>query len=168
MGFVNEGKLESAGAIDIFRVSILERWLKAGYELGNHGYAHLDLHRVPPGEWMEDVVRGEVVTGQLVAAAGGEGRMSVRAASIGVIILIISLVTLPFLRDHSGILPPDQPPKEPQALADAIVETLEQSEAARRRALAGREYVLERHSAARLVRDVDALYRELLAAKKAA
>ena len=38
----------------------------------------------------------------------------------------------------------------------------------RRRALAGREYVLKRHSAARLVRDVDALYRELLAAKKAA
>ncbi len=60
------------------------------------------------------------------------------------------------------------PPGEPEALADAIVETLEQSEAARRRAQAGREYVLERHSAARLVRDVDALYRELLAAKKAA
>jgi hypothetical protein len=53
-------------------------------------------------------------------------------------------------------------------LAEAIVETLEQSEAARRRALAGREYVLKRHSVARLVRDVDALYRELLAAKKAA
>jgi glycosyltransferase involved in cell wall biosynthesis len=60
------------------------------------------------------------------------------------------------------------PPGEPQALADAILETLEKSEAARRRAQAGREYVLERHSAARLVRDVDALYRELLAAKKAA
>ena len=60
------------------------------------------------------------------------------------------------------------PPGEPEALATAIVETLEQSEAARRRALAGREHVLERHSAARLVRDMDALYRELLAAKKAA
>jgi glycosyltransferase involved in cell wall biosynthesis len=60
------------------------------------------------------------------------------------------------------------PPGDPAALARAIVETLEQSEAARRRALAGRESVLKRHSAARLVRDVDALYRELLAAKKAA
>ncbi len=60
------------------------------------------------------------------------------------------------------------PPGDPGALAEAIVETLEQSEAARRRAQAGREYVLRRHSAARLVRDVDALYRELLAAKKAA
>ena len=43
-----------------------------------------------------------------------------------------------------------------------------ESEAARRRALAGREHVLARHSADRLVRDVDALYRELRAAKKAA
>jgi glycosyltransferase involved in cell wall biosynthesis len=60
------------------------------------------------------------------------------------------------------------PPGEPAALADGIVETLEQSEAARCRALAGREHVLERHSAARLVRDVDELYREMLAAKKAA
>ena len=60
------------------------------------------------------------------------------------------------------------PPGEPAALARAILETLDQSEAARARALAGREHVLARHSADRLVRDVDALYRELRAAKKAA
>jgi len=60
------------------------------------------------------------------------------------------------------------PPRAPEALAAAIVETLHESEAARRRAQAGREHVLERHSVARLVRDVDELYRELLAAKKAA
>ena len=47
-------------------------------------------------------------------------------------------------------------------------ETLDQSEAAHRRALAGREHVLALHSADRLVRDVDALYRELRAARKAA
>jgi glycosyltransferase involved in cell wall biosynthesis len=60
------------------------------------------------------------------------------------------------------------PPGEPEALAEAVLETLDQSEAARRRAQAGREYVLARHSSDRLVRDVDALYRELRAAKKAA
>jgi glycosyltransferase involved in cell wall biosynthesis len=60
------------------------------------------------------------------------------------------------------------PPSAPVALAGAIVETLHESEAARRRAQAGREHVLARHSVARLVRDVDELYRELLAAKKAA
>jgi glycosyltransferase involved in cell wall biosynthesis len=60
------------------------------------------------------------------------------------------------------------PPVDPEALARAVLETLDQSEAARRRALAGREHVLARHSVDRLVRDVDALYRELRAAKKAA
>jgi glycosyltransferase involved in cell wall biosynthesis len=60
------------------------------------------------------------------------------------------------------------PPGEPEALAEAVLETLTGSEAARRRALAGREHVLARHSSDRLVRDVDALYRELRAAKKAA
>jgi glycosyltransferase involved in cell wall biosynthesis len=60
------------------------------------------------------------------------------------------------------------PPADPPALARAILETLNGSEAARDRAQAGREHVLTRHSSDRLVRDVDALYRELRAAKKAA
>jgi glycosyltransferase involved in cell wall biosynthesis len=59
------------------------------------------------------------------------------------------------------------PPGEPRALAAAIVETLQESEAAARRARAGREHVIARHSVARLVRDVDELYRELLAKKAA-
>ncbi len=60
------------------------------------------------------------------------------------------------------------PPGDPVALARAVLETLDQSEAARARAQAGRDHVLARHAADRLVRDVDALYRELRAAKKAA
>jgi len=60
------------------------------------------------------------------------------------------------------------PAGSPEALAAAILETLDQSEAARQRALAGREHVVARHSVARLVHDVDDLYRELLVAKKAA
>ena len=60
------------------------------------------------------------------------------------------------------------PAADPPALAGAILETLDGSEASRRRAEAGREYVLARHSSDRLIRDVDALYRELRAAKKAA
>lgn len=60
------------------------------------------------------------------------------------------------------------PPGEPAALAAAVLQTLNESEAARGRAQAGRDHVLEHHSVERLVRDVDALYRELLAAKKAA
>ena len=60
------------------------------------------------------------------------------------------------------------PAGEPLALARAVLETLDESLAARRRAEAGREHVLARHSVDRLVRDVDALYRELRAARKAA
>jgi glycosyltransferase involved in cell wall biosynthesis len=60
------------------------------------------------------------------------------------------------------------PPGDPESLARAVLETLEGSEASRRRAQAGRDYVLKRHSSDRLVRDVDALYRDLRAAKKAA
>jgi glycosyltransferase involved in cell wall biosynthesis len=59
-------------------------------------------------------------------------------------------------------------PGDPESLARAVLETLEGSEAARRRAQAGRDHVLKRHSSDRLVRDVDALYRDLRAAKKAA
>jgi glycosyltransferase involved in cell wall biosynthesis len=57
---------------------------------------------------------------------------------------------------------------DPESLARAVIETLGGAEAARCRALAGREYVLKRHSSERLVRDVDALYRDLRAVKKAA
>jgi glycosyltransferase involved in cell wall biosynthesis len=56
---------------------------------------------------------------------------------------------------------------DPEALARAILETFSGAEAARRRALAGRDHVLARHSSQRLVRDVDALYRELRTRKAA-
>ncbi len=70
VGFVNEGKLRVEGEIDPFRLGILQRWLETRLELGNHGYAHLDLHRVPSEEWMADVVRGEPETRKLMAASG--------------------------------------------------------------------------------------------------
>ena len=54
------------------------------------------------------------------------------------------------------------------ALADAILDTLDHRAAAGLRARAGQAYVLREHSAARLIADVDALYRELLAEKRAA
>jgi glycosyltransferase involved in cell wall biosynthesis len=60
------------------------------------------------------------------------------------------------------------PPNDPEALSRAILETLDNGEEARNKARAGRRYVLERHSSARLVSDIDALYRELLAAKEVA
>lgn len=74
IGFVNEKKLEVDGVVDPRRVALLERWLDAGHELGNHGHAHLDLHRVDPDRWTADVVKGERVTRPLLEARGEEPR----------------------------------------------------------------------------------------------
>lgn len=66
--------------------------------------------------------------------------------------------------DERGLL---VPPGDADALAAAVVRTLREGEAARHRALAGRRHVLSAHSVERLLGDVDALYRELLAARVA-
>jgi peptidoglycan/xylan/chitin deacetylase (PgdA/CDA1 family) len=69
LGLVNENKLEGEdGEVEPRRVGLLERWLDAGHELGNHGHGHLDLHTVDPERWMADVLRGERVTRPLVEA----------------------------------------------------------------------------------------------------
>jgi glycosyltransferase involved in cell wall biosynthesis len=54
------------------------------------------------------------------------------------------------------------PAGDPAALARAIERTLEDGEETARRTSAARDYVLAHHSADRLLRDIDALYRELL------
>jgi peptidoglycan/xylan/chitin deacetylase (PgdA/CDA1 family) len=70
VGFVNEDKLLSNGAPDPVRVRLLELWLEAGLELGNHTFSHPDLHRVALEEFKQDLIRGEQVTGALLAARG--------------------------------------------------------------------------------------------------
>lgn len=61
------------------------------------------------------------------------------------------------------------PPGNAEALAEAIVEALGAgAEGALARARAGQRYVLERHTPERLLDDIDALYRELLARRQVA
>jgi peptidoglycan/xylan/chitin deacetylase (PgdA/CDA1 family) len=69
-GFVNENKLEVDGAVDAGRVAMLRDWLEAGYELGNHGYAHLDLHAVGLPAYQADLLHGERVLRPLLTARG--------------------------------------------------------------------------------------------------
>ena len=66
IGFVNESKLYSGGKIQDERVALLRTWLNAGYELGNHTYAHKDYHKVSFAEFSEDVLKGEMVCKELV------------------------------------------------------------------------------------------------------
>lgn len=65
VGFVNEIQLESRGdpAAD---VALLQMWLDAGLELGNHTFSRMDLHAAGLAAYREDVIRGEAVTGKLM------------------------------------------------------------------------------------------------------
>jgi peptidoglycan/xylan/chitin deacetylase (PgdA/CDA1 family) len=69
VGFVNEGRLYVAGEIDA-RTALLEEWLEAGEELGNHTFSHLSLQETPLPAFEEDVVRGETVTRWLLGRRG--------------------------------------------------------------------------------------------------
>ena len=69
IGFVNEVKLERPGEEEA-RTALLQQWIDAGLELGNHSYAHRSFHATPLDTYMADVLRGEVVTRRLLAERG--------------------------------------------------------------------------------------------------
>jgi peptidoglycan/xylan/chitin deacetylase (PgdA/CDA1 family) len=72
-GFVNEVKLDVPGE-EADRTALLTAWLEAGHDLGNHGYSHRRLYDTPLAEFQEDVLRGERVTGRLLAERGRRPR----------------------------------------------------------------------------------------------
>ena len=75
IGFVNEGKLAPAGGPpEGARVALLEKWLEAGLDLGNHTYSHPDLHRIPREDYEKEVARGDEITRRLLAARGKRPR----------------------------------------------------------------------------------------------
>ena len=66
IGFVNEGKMHRGDAVDPRQVALLQRWLDAGLELGNHTYSHRDFHATPLAAFQDEVVRGEPETTKLL------------------------------------------------------------------------------------------------------
>lgn len=72
VGFVNGSKLHVDGSAepDPARVALLQAWVDAGLELGNHSYSHPDLHNTPLEQYQRDVLRGALVTSRILAAAG--------------------------------------------------------------------------------------------------
>lgn len=76
IGFVNEAKLtydaqgrsDPDGEAKAERIALLERWLDAGLELGNHTYSHPSLFRMPLERFQANVLRGERVTRRLLAS----------------------------------------------------------------------------------------------------
>ncbi len=71
-GFVNEIQLD--GADRAVRIALLDHWLAAGMDLGNHGYSHLSLDKTDVDTYIADVARGGIVTGGLLAARGRRER----------------------------------------------------------------------------------------------
>ncbi|WP_010162437.1 polysaccharide deacetylase family protein [Sphingomonas sp. PAMC 26617] len=71
-GFVNERQLAAPDRTQ--RVRLLERWLDAGMDLGNHSYSHLSLNAVPVEAYIADVAHGAQETSTLLAGRGKRER----------------------------------------------------------------------------------------------
>jgi peptidoglycan/xylan/chitin deacetylase (PgdA/CDA1 family) len=73
IGFVNEWKLQISGERDA-RAALLQMWIDAAMDLGNHTYTHPDFDKVTLAQYEDETIRGEVVTRALLAAAGRQER----------------------------------------------------------------------------------------------
>jgi len=67
-GFVNEGRAVDFGPEGLREV--LELWLDAGADLGNHSYSHLNINNVPLEAFTADITRGEPIIKAALAARG--------------------------------------------------------------------------------------------------
>src|SRR5947208_1855468 len=56
IGFVNEGQQIQIGGPGLRE--ILDLWLDAGADLGNHSYSHLNINDVPVEQYTDDIVKG--------------------------------------------------------------------------------------------------------------
>jgi peptidoglycan/xylan/chitin deacetylase (PgdA/CDA1 family) len=68
IGFVNEGRAVEIGPGGLREV--LDIWLDAGADLGNHSYSHLNINNVPLAEFTADITRGESIVADVLAAHG--------------------------------------------------------------------------------------------------
>lgn len=59
IGFVNEGKLDEI--IRQRQIAVLRRWMKAGFDLGNHTFSHSSPNAIGGTRYLADVARGEKV-----------------------------------------------------------------------------------------------------------
>ncbi|MGE5398781.1 MAG: polysaccharide deacetylase family protein [Ignavibacteriales bacterium] len=70
VGFVNEDKLYDDTVFNKQRVELLEKWLSAGLELGNHTFSHKSLNQIPLLQYEEDVIKGEKTVSKLLSNHG--------------------------------------------------------------------------------------------------
>jgi peptidoglycan/xylan/chitin deacetylase (PgdA/CDA1 family) len=68
IGFVNAGQQVDVGAEGLRE--ILDLWLDAGADLGNHSYSHLNLNNVTIQQYLDDIVKGEPILRAALQAHG--------------------------------------------------------------------------------------------------
>jgi len=74
IGFVNENKLYRDAVLDSARYALLEQWLQAGMDLGNHTFAHIGATASSLADYEEDVMKGEQHLRPLMQRHGRELR----------------------------------------------------------------------------------------------
>lgn len=65
IGFVNEAQLDYGNDREA-RIGLLRDWVNNGMMLGNHTYAHPDFNQLTVAQFEEQIVKGDVVTRQLM------------------------------------------------------------------------------------------------------
>jgi len=70
IGFVNEGLLYAHDTLRPERVQMLDDWLDAGFELGNHTRWHSDLNEVGARRFEHDILDGERLLRPMLAERG--------------------------------------------------------------------------------------------------
>ena len=69
VGFVNESKLYQGKSLMKRELDLLQKWIKNGLVLGNHGFSHLNINSVDFADYKEDILKGEEITVRLMAAS---------------------------------------------------------------------------------------------------
>src|SRR5712692_2085981 len=72
VAFVIGSKLLVNGERDDARVKLLERWLDAGFELGNHTFSHPSLNSTALDDYEADVLHAEQLIGPLITQRKGQ------------------------------------------------------------------------------------------------
>lgn len=67
VGFVNERKLYTDEKRVEAEIDLLKKWLDSGLELGNHTFSHMSLHDNPLEKYEADILKGEIITKELLA-----------------------------------------------------------------------------------------------------
>jgi peptidoglycan/xylan/chitin deacetylase (PgdA/CDA1 family) len=68
IGFVNENKLYDGDKRNKDSIDLLKLWINDGLELGNHTYSHRSLNQIPLADYQADLLKGQTITRELLAA----------------------------------------------------------------------------------------------------